>query len=32
MDKATYEKQIGEIKKQDKENPIKDDDIPEEVE
>lgn len=32
MDKATYEKQIGEIKKQDAENPIKNDDIPEEVE
>ena len=32
MDKATYEKQAGEIQKQDDENPIKDDDIPEEVE
>lgn len=32
MDKATYEKQMGEIKKQDAENPITDDDIPEEVE
>lgn len=32
MDKTEFEKQMGEVKKQDAENPISEYDIPEEVE